>query len=89
MMLRFSMRTTLTIESDVEAMLKKLMRERGLSLKEAVNSSLRRALAPSTRVDVTFPTYAMGEPTIDITHALRLAASLEDEEIIRELELGR
>jgi hypothetical protein len=83
------MRTTLTLDSDVEALLKKLMRERGLTFKEAVNSSIRRALAPVTRVDVTFPVYAMGESTVDLTHALRLAASLEDDEIIRELGLGR
>jgi diphthamide biosynthesis methyltransferase len=82
-------RTTLTLDSDVEAMLKKLMRERGLSFKEAVNSSLRRALAPAARADVNFPTYAMGESLVDTTHALRLAAALEDEEIVREISVLR
>jgi hypothetical protein len=28
-------------------------------------------------------------PGLDLDHALRLAAALEDEEIMRELELGR
>lgn len=70
-------------------MLKKLTRERGLSLKDAVNSSLRRALAPQGRADVGFPTVAMGQPMLDVTHASRLAAELEDEEIIRELSVGR
>lgn len=70
-------------------MLTKLMRERGISFKDAVNSSLRRALAPATRADITFPTKAMGEPLMDVTQATQLAADLEDEEIIRELTVGR
>ena len=83
------MRTTLTLDPDVEALVKKLMRERGLTFKEAVNSSLRRALASRGRADVSFPTYDMGEPLLDITHALRVASELEDEEILRELSVGR
>ena len=73
----------------MEALLKKLMRERGLSFKEAVNSSLRRALISQRRADVTFPTFAMGQPGLEVAHATRLAADLEDEEIIRELSVGR
>jgi Arc/MetJ family transcription regulator len=38
------MRTTITIDADVEALLKKVMRERELSFKETVNSCLRAAL---------------------------------------------
>ena len=79
----------MTLDSDVEALVKKLMRERGLTFKEAVNSSLRRALAPPGRADVTFPTHDMGEPLLDITHTLRVASDLEDDEIIRELSVGR
>ena len=83
------MRTTVTLESDVETMLKKLMQETGVSFKDAVNSSLRRALAPTIRVEVTFPSYDLGAPKVDLTHALRLAGDLEDEEITRELATGR
>ncbi len=83
------MRTTVTLESDVETMLKKLMQETGVSFKDAVNSSLRRALAPSARVEVSFPSYDLGTPRIDLTHALRLAADMEDDEIARELATGR
>ncbi len=88
-MLRCPMRTTVTLESDVETMLKKLMQETGVSFKDAVNSSLRRALAPSARVEVSFPSYDLGTPRIDLTHALRLAADMEDDEIARELATGR
>jgi hypothetical protein len=74
-----------TLDSDVEALLKKLMRERGLSFKVALNSSLRRGLAPTARPDVTFPTFGLGRPRVDLVHALRVAAELHDEEIVREM----
>lgn len=83
------MRTTVTLESDVEALLKKLMRETGVSFKDAINSSLRRGLAPSAQVEVSFPSYDLGEPRVDLTHALRLASDLEDDETVRELATGR
>jgi hypothetical protein len=39
------MRTTLTLDDDVAAMLKRFMTQRGRSLKDAVNEGLRRGLA--------------------------------------------
>jgi len=84
------MRTTITLDPDVEALLKKLMRDRGVSFKEAVNSSLRVALRPRVpRVDYVFPTFDLGEPHVDTVHALRLASDLEDEEVAREMGVGR
>jgi len=80
------MRTTITLDSDVEALLNKLMTERGLTFKEAVNGLLRAALTPQTeRVDFSFPTHDMGEPAVSLEHALRVASDLEDEEIIGKL----
>lgn len=84
------MRTTITLDSDVEALLKKLMRERGLSFKEAVNSCLRDSLNPSVpRVDYVIPTFDLGAPAFDVVHAFRLASDLEDEETAREMSVGR
>lgn len=83
------MRTTLTLDPDVEALLKKAMRERGIGLKEAVNDGLRAGLGGGPRVDYSFPTYDMGEPLIDLTHANRIAADMEDEEILRKMAQGR
>jgi hypothetical protein len=83
-------RTTITLDSDVEALLKKAMRERGLSFKEAVNSGLRSGLSPSVpREDCVFPTFDMGAPAVDTVHALALASDLEDEESAREMGVGR
>jgi len=84
------MRTTITLDSDVEALLKKLMRERELSFKEAVNSCLRAALSGSVpRADYVIPTFDLGMPSVDTVHAIRLASDLEDEETAREMSVGR
>jgi hypothetical protein len=83
-------RTTVTLDPDVEAMLQKLMSERGVSFKVAVNSALRRGLgADRPRVEVSFPTFDMGVPQIDLTQAIRIAGDLEDAEIGHELSRGR
>ena len=81
------MRTTVTLEPDVEALVKRLMRERGLSFKQAVNHAIRAGLAaPSPGPVARTPTYRMGfEPEIPWDKALRLAAELEDEELARRL----
>ena len=84
------MRTTITLDPDVEALLKKVMRERGLSFKEAVNTLLRDSLTRNEpRADYRFATFDLGAPTVDLVHGLRLASDLEDEEIAREMGLGR
>ncbi len=84
------MRTTITLEPDVEALLKKHMRDRGMSFKEAVNSCLRVALRPAVpRADYAFPTFDLGEPHVATVHAFRPASDLEDEEVAREMSVGR
>lgn len=86
------MRTTLTLDDDVAAMLHQVAKERGISFKEAVNTALRAGLVaeiPRPR-RFTMPTSNMGvRPGINLDKALQLAAELEDEEIIRKLELGK
>jgi hypothetical protein len=84
------MRTTITLEPDVEALVNKVMRERGMSFKEAVNQALRKALGPSTGSDAyRTPTFAMGPPRVSLDRALALAADLEDDEIGRKLDLRK
>lgn len=86
------MRTTVTLEPDVVAQLRRLMREKGLSFKDALNQALRAGLSGPARAarPVRFPTYAMGQHSgVDLTKALRLAAELEDEEIARKLAIGK
>jgi len=82
-----------TIDPDVEALLKTLMRQRGMTFKEALNSALRAGLSPAAqRRPQTFrqQTFRMGfSPEIAMNKALLLAAASEDEEILRKLSLRK
>lgn len=80
------MRTTVTLDPDVEALLQNVMEERGLSFKAALNEAVRAGLT-STRRSAPFrtPTFHLGNPTLNLDQALRLAGELEDEELTRKL----
>jgi hypothetical protein len=85
-------RTTVTLDPDVEARLRSLMRQRGLSFKQALNETLRRALSakasPSRRF--TQKTYSLGaEPLFPWDKALAAAAAIEDEELARKISLRK
>ncbi len=80
------MRTTVTLEPDVEALVKALMRERQISFKEAVNQAIRAGLRTPGPTPVRTPTFAMGfEPAVRWDKALQLAGELEDDELVRRL----
>ncbi|MFD3703369.1 antitoxin [Nocardia sp. NPDC058658] len=84
------MRTTVTLDPDVAALIAKRMRETGASFKKALNDAVRAALSSRpTRTEVRLPTRNLGAPTVDLDKALQLAASLEDEEIVRKLEMRK
>jgi hypothetical protein len=83
------MRTTVTLDPDVEAHVRRVMRERGLSFKQALNDAVRRGFATTSQEPATVtPTFSMGEPTVPLDGALRLAADLEDDELVRRLAQG-
>jgi hypothetical protein len=87
-----TMRTTVTLDPDVEALLRHAMKERGLSFKEALNQAIRAGLGrPEPRRGARFRTkaFAMGKPHLPLEKALAIAAELEDEEVIRKLQLGK
>ncbi len=80
------MRTTVTLDPDVEVV-KRAMRERGLTFKQALNDAVRAG----TRVagpPPAMPTYDLGEPLVDVTKALRLASELEDQHLSGRLAQG-
>ena len=82
------MRTTVSLDPDVEALIRRAMRERGLTFKEAINEAVRSGAGSGPPMEVDFPTYDMGEPAVDITKALRLAGELEDQELAARLARG-
>lgn len=79
------MRTTLTLETDVAQKLKRLMKLRKITMKDAVNKALRRGLdevlaAPPEEPFVVIP-HDMGPfaPGIDITKLGQLDDELQTE----------
>ncbi len=86
------MRTTVTLDPDVAAKLRTVMRERGVSFKDAINEAVRSGLdgpAPAAR-RYRMPTAPLGvRPGVNLDKALTLAGELEDAEILRKLELGK
>lgn len=85
------MRTTVTLDPDVESMLRKEVRRRGEPFKQVLNNAIRAGLRNAKRGDVAFEpiTFAMGKPHLDLTKAGSLAAELEDEELISRYRRGR
>ena len=83
------MRTTVTLDPDATALIERVMRERGISFKQAVNEAIRRGLADGEAAApdrFRTPTESMGwRPDAGIDQALTLAGALEDEELARRL----
>ena len=78
------MRTTVRIDADLAARLRKLARERGISFKEVLNTALRAGIGQSAFAARAYriPARRLGlRPGIDLDKSLRLAAALEDEEV--------
>jgi len=82
-------RTTITLDPDVDALVKRAMREQGLTFKQAVNDAIRAGMPGREPTgDQQFATHDMGEPLVDVTRALRLAGELEDQELAARLARG-
>ncbi len=86
------MRTTVTLDPDVVERLKALARRRNLSFKAALNDAVRAGLAAERGGSRPYKAPARPmrlRPGLDVTRALRMADALEDEEIVRKLELRK
>lgn len=80
----------MTLDSDVEALLRKRMEERHVSFKDALNSALREGLAGKRRSgQFQTPTAELGLAVVNLDRALQLAAELEDEELLRKMRVGK
>ena len=83
------MRTTVTLDDDVLALVQRLMKERGVSFKKALNDAIREGAQHrpgppefSTRIA------DLGVPTINLDRALQVAGDIEDDELIRRQRRG-
>jgi len=89
-----SVRTTLSIADDLLKDLRALAHARRLTLTAAANTVLRAGLASLSERDQPRSRFReqpvdMGVPTVDLTKALALAAGMEDQEVLRKLELRK
>jgi hypothetical protein len=87
------MRTTVTLDEDVAAKLKRLARDRGVSFKEALNATVRRGFergdAKPRPYRLPPPQRLQARPGVNLDKALQLAGELEDAETMRTLQLGK
>lgn len=88
------MRTTITLDDDLAAQLRRLARETGRPFKQVVNDALRAGLFPqqaaASTASPSFATYPLGlRAGINLDRAHHLATELEDEETARKLELRK
>ena len=85
-----AMRTTVTLDPDAEALIRKRMRERGTSFKQTLNEAIREALRATPGPSrFQTPTADLGLPAVNLDRALQLAADLEDEELLRKMRVGK
>lgn len=86
------MRTTIDLDPDVDARLRALARERGVPLRTVINDVLRAGIRPQSRDEEPYalPSRRLGvRPGIDLDKSLRLAGDLEDDEVVRKLDLRK
>ncbi len=87
------MRTTVTLDPDVEKLIKDAMRAAGISFKQALNDAARRGLLPEKRRRAgryAQKTFRLGaEQGFRWDKALALAEAMEDEELDRKLSLRK
>lgn len=86
------MRTTITLDPDVEALIRTAMKERGISFKEALNSAVRSGLTQARQKRRSFlqKSYSLGsEQNFRWDKALEAASAIEDEELCRKFSLRK
>ena len=89
------MRTTLTLDDDLAAQIREMVRESGKSFKAIINELLRKAIASDRAGPIAqpfdFEPASLGEVIgpYNLDKATQLAADLEDQELIRKMELRK
>ena len=87
------MRTTLNIDDDLIRQLKREVHKTNSPLCRLVNTALRKGMTEiqprRAKKSYTCPVFSMGEPKVNLNKALSLVASLEDAEVLREMELRK
>jgi len=88
------MRSTVRIDDDLMTTVKTRARGEGVSMTRMLNRVVRLGLE-SLSLDAGKPvpyreaTFRMGQPRVNLDKALALAATLEDDEALRKVELRK
>lgn len=78
------MRTTVTLDPDVQHLLKEAAHRSGRPFKHVLNDAVRAGLQRPARTAAPFkqPVFSLGRAKVDLTKAAALAADLEDQDTI-------
>ena len=82
------MRTTVTLDPDTEHIVRRRMRDQGVSFKEAVNGLIRSGVRSEAAPPFRTGTASLGTPRVNLDRALQIAAELEDDELVRRMRSG-
>jgi hypothetical protein len=83
------MNRVVNLESDVEELLRKQVRDRNLEFDLVLNEAVRAGLslpAGAAKRPFVQKTYPLGSEHVDLKKALALADELADEEVIRKMK---
>ncbi|HUY08369.1 MAG TPA: antitoxin [Candidatus Dormibacteraeota bacterium] len=77
----------MTLDSDVDSLVRQLMREKQLTFKQAINQAIRNGLRNKpVRRGYRVPEFRMGaRQDISLDQALALSAAMDDAETLREM----
>jgi hypothetical protein len=81
-------RTTVTLDPDTVVAIRRRMRERKVTFKQALNDAIREGLGSPRQSAYRTPPRRLGRPTVNLDRALQLTAELEDEELARKMRAG-
>jgi hypothetical protein len=83
------MRTTVTLDPDVEQLVRRRMREREQSFKQALNDLVRSgAIEQTVAAPFRTATASMGTSRVNLDRALQVVGDLEDDELVRKMRAG-
>ena len=83
------MRTTVTLDSDTEQIVRQRMVERRVSFKQALNDLVREGRVSADGLQqFQTTTRSMGRAKVGLDKALNLAGELEDGELAGEVDTG-
>jgi hypothetical protein len=85
------MRTTVTLDPDVQRLLKEAEQRSGRPFKQVLNDAVRAGLGRGGAKPPTFkqPVFSLGRAKVDLTKANALAGEIEDQDVVAAARRAR